>query len=71
MNALVYESVLRVLAPLEAWQDAETFVKVRGRRAYCCVLRWRFVADVHTAVFCDGELVWCVAAPFFFVRCGC
>eukprot|EP00903_Cladosiphon_okamuranus_P020297 g18626.t1 len=27
MNALVYESVLRVLAPLEAWQDAETFVK--------------------------------------------
>lgn len=28
MNALVYESVLRVLAPLEAWQDAETFVKV-------------------------------------------
>ena len=29
MNALVYESVLRVLAPLEAWQDAETFVKVR------------------------------------------
>lgn len=30
MNALVYESVLRVLASLEAWQDAETFVKVRG-----------------------------------------
>lgn len=30
MNALVYESVLRVLAPLEAWQDAETLVKVRG-----------------------------------------
>lgn len=29
MNALVYESVLRVLAPLEAWQDAETLVKVR------------------------------------------
>ncbi|CAM9805744.1 unnamed protein product [Scytosiphon promiscuus] len=27
MNALVYESVLRVLAPLEAWQDAETLVK--------------------------------------------
>lgn len=28
LNALVYESVLRVLAPLEAWQEAEAFVKV-------------------------------------------
>ncbi|CAN0237526.1 unnamed protein product, partial [Ectocarpus fasciculatus] len=27
MNALVYESVLKTLAPLEAWQDAETFVQ--------------------------------------------
>lgn len=31
MNALVYESVLKTLAPLEAWQDAEMFVKVRQR----------------------------------------
>ncbi len=37
MNALVYESVLRVLAPLEAWQDAETFVKVSPPKEWCGV----------------------------------
>lgn len=51
MNALVYESVLKTLAPLEAWQEAETFVKVslpvgKGRHVRgslagpCGVLKW-------------------------------
>lgn len=29
LNALVYETLLKVLIPLEAWQEAEAFVKVR------------------------------------------
>lgn len=52
MNALVYESVLRVLAPLEAWQDAETFVKVRGA--------WE---QLGVTVLSSGVFV-CFKAPF-------